>query len=381
MTAIEAAVVGVVVACTIGLVLAIAVVALKWAHRRRVHSHEIRRREYLRMISAHVVQSGSIPVVSAQEAEDDAFIDAVIDVRNTIAGSPDDALNGLVDSSGLTRRQAGRLRSPFPLGRRLRAAVSLAEIGDRGAARVLLAHLSDREPEIRIQSARGLARMRYVAAIGPILARLAEETPAVRSMLAEALVAFGRDAAWPITAFIRAHHKDPVITGIPEAARAIGTIGDSEVGNALSELLFEIEDVEILLALIESLGYVGGPHAVRPLRRTLASEDWRLRAKSATALGEIGDPSVNPILFSGLRDQSWWTRRNCAAALSVLPGGIGWLYDGLISHDEFARDAAAEALADCGELAAARDRVDAGVSRPRDLQLLNYMASPGMVFS
>jgi HEAT repeat protein len=98
-------------------------------------------------------------------------------------------------------------------------------------------------------------------------------------------------------------------------------------------------------------------------------------------MGEIGDPSVNPILFHALGDSSWWTRRNSAGALAALPGGINWLYDGLISHDEFARDAAAEALADCGELSAAKLRFDSGEAGPRDLRLIRYMDRPGLVFS
>jgi hypothetical protein len=104
------------------------------------------------------------------------------------------------------------------------------------------------------------------------------------------------------------------------------------------------------------------------------SEDWRLRAKSAAALARIGDPSVNETLSSGLRDVNWWVRRNSAAGLAVLPGGRDHLYRALVASDRFGRDAAAEALADCGALAEARDRADQGAPTDQDRVLLDYVA-------
>ncbi len=381
MTAIEATYAAVVVVLVLGFSLLAGVIGLKWAHRRRVQAHNKRRRSYLRLLSAHLVSPTPTLTLDDRQFEDDAFIDAVIDIRNTVAGDSAVVLKDLIDGRGLINLQAARLRSPFPLGRRLRAVVSLAEIGDQAAGRVLMQHLSDREPEVRIHSARGLARMRYLPAIEPMLERMRYESPLVRSKFGDALIAFGTEASWPMVGFVRVHQHDDDTTGLPEIIRAIGRIGEREVGPALSELLHELENVEICLAIIESLGSIGGPRSLRPLRKTFCSDDWRIRAKAASAMGEIGDPSVNPILFQALGDSSWWTRRNSAGALAVLPGGINWLYDGLISHDEFARDAAAEALADCGELSAAKLRFDSGEGGPRDLRLIRYMDRPGLVFS
>lgn len=379
MSATELAYLSVVIVFAIGLGLLVAVVTLKWTHRRRTEAHDLRRAAYLKMLSQHLASPGSTQTLSASEAEDDAFIDAVIDVRNTVIGPAVDALEGLVDRSGLISLQSQRLRSRFPLGRRLRAVVTLAEIGDARAARVLMQHLSDREPEVRVQCARGLARMRYTAAIDLILDRFNEETPWVRSRFAETLNLYGRDATWLLMAFVRVNHAYENNAGVPEAVRVLGRIGDREVGPALSELLYSVEDIEVTLAIIEALGDVGGPMALRPLRRKFLSDDWRVRAKTATAFGEIGDPSINPVLAEGLSDPSWWTRRNSASALTELPGGLEYLYNALDSEDRFARDAAAEALADCGELNAAKDRIESGTAAARDHLLVDYMEQPGLV--
>lgn len=223
--------------------------------------------------------------------------------------------------------------------------------------------------------------MRHTAAIDLILDRFSSETPWVRSRFAEALALYGRDASWPLTAFVRVNHRHRDHPGVPEAVHILRRIGDNEVGPALAELLYTTEDVEVRLALIDALGEIGGPMALRPLRRMFLSDDWRVRAKTARAFADIGDTSALPILASGLNDPSWWTRRNSASSLAVLPGGLELLYDAIGGQDEFARDAAAEALADCGELGNAKDRFEAGVAEPRDIRLIEHMEQPEMIFA
>jgi hypothetical protein len=66
-------------------------------------------------------------------------------------------------------------------------------------------------------------------------------------------------------------------------------------------------------------------------------------------------------------------RRNCAASLARLPGGIDFLYDALDSTDTYARDSAAESLADVGELIESKIRVEEGTAEPRHLRLIEHM--------
>ena len=161
----------------------------------------------------------------------------------------------------------------------------------------------------------------------------------------------------------------------------LGVIGDREVGPSLAGILRVATEPEVRIAAIESLGMVGGPLAIRPLKYTFRSPDWRLRAKSATSLGHIGDPSINRVLASGLQDSNWWVRRNSASALAALPGGDELLLLAIGSDDPFARDAAAEALADCGVLAAARERHEAGKATEGDRLLLDHVGAERRVLS
>lgn len=353
--------------------LLVGLVTLKAVHRRRAELRKLRRAAYVATLSRRLASKEATDPIDGRAAEDDAFLDALIDVRNIVTGHEIETLAGIVDGLGLARRQEARLRSRFPLGRRLRAAVSLAEIGDESTAPVLIEHLSDREPEIRIQCARGLGRIQHTAAIDAILERFDLEAPWVRARFADTLVGFGAKATWPLVAYIRVNLRHHDNEGVVEAIRVLGVMGDREVGPTLAGVLRVASDPEVRIATIEALGVVGGPLAIRPLKDTFRSPDWRLRAKSATALAHIGDPSINTLLAKGLEDANWWVRRNSAAALASLPGGADLLLQAVGSDDQFARDAAAEALADCGALAAARERQEMGLTSAEDRLLLAHM--------
>jgi HEAT repeat protein len=359
----------------IDIILLSGLVLLKAVHRRRRGDHTRRRAEYVAVLSRHLAFQNHTDAFGPNAADDDAFLDAVIDLRNIISGTEIDTLAGIIDSIGLAKRQEARLRHRFPLGRRLRAAVSLAEMGDETSAPVLIDHLNDREPEIRIQCARGLGRMQYTAAIDPIMERLGLEQPWVRARFADTLVGFGTKATWPLVAYIRVNLGHDANRGVIEAIRVLGTIGDQEVGPSLAGVLRVASDPEVGIAAIEALGLVGGPLAIRPLKYTLRSSDWRLRAKSATSLGQIGDPSINPVLAEVLEDDNWWVRRNSAAALSSLPYGNDMLLKAIETGSPFAADAAAEALADSGALASARHRLETDEASDSDRLLLSYVSA------
>jgi HEAT repeat protein len=214
--------------------------------------------------------------------------------------------------------------------------------------------------------------MRWLPAIAAILDRFEVETPWVRSRFADSLVDYGTEATWPLISYIRVHHR-LAAPGVPSAVRTLGAIGDSEAVPALLEVLDDSTDAEIQIAVVETLGRIGGPMAFDPVEKAARSEDWRLRAKAATALATLGDVSVIPTLALGLEDENWWVRRNSASSLSHLPTGIDVLYAALLSQDRFARDAASEALAEAGEVLAARARIESGRGEPRDIDLVDHV--------
>ncbi len=371
-------------ATTIGLIAVVAVlvvdgllivglIVMKAVHRRRRARYDARRADYVVALSRHLASGDRNQPFGIEAAEDEAFLDAVIDLRHVMTGIESKELAGAVDLAGMARHQEARLRRRHPVGKRLRAAVALAEMGEESTGPLLIEYLGDPEPEVRIQCARGLGRMKHTAAIDAILERFSIEEPWVRARFADTLVGFGARATWPLIAYIRVNlgHEE---VGVIEAIRVLGTIGDSEAGPNLASILRRTTDPEVALAAIEALGLVGGPLSIRPLKYALRSPDWRLRAKSATSLGLIGDPSVNLVLARGLEDSNWWVRRNSASALAGLPGGTALLFEAIGLDDVYARDAAVEALAGTGALTASRDRVESGLGTDDDRRLLDYVS-------
>lgn len=354
-----------------GLLLVV-ILVIKPVHRRRAKAHDRRRSMYVTVLARHLALADNTVDMGKRVADDQAFLDALIDLRAVVNGPEAETLGTIVDTFEISHRQIRRLDGPLRTDRRLRAAVALAELADRSVAPGLVRHLSDTEQEIRIQCARGLARMRWLPAIPVILERFEFETPWVRSRFADALVDFGDAATWPLLSHIRINHRLG-LAETPTTIRVLGVIGDPEAVLPLLDILDEATDPEVQIAIIESLGQIGAPMATDPVEKAARSEDWRLRAKAATALATFGDESVVPTLARGLEDENWWVRRNSASALARFPAGTDILYSTLLGEDTFAGDSAAEALGDAGEVISARDRIEAGVAARRDFELIEYV--------
>ncbi len=367
--------IAVLVAFGFNVVALVALIALKAVHRRRMRLHDRRRDSYVALLSRHVAFEHCTDQITPEMAEDPAFLDALIDVRNAVAGPEMATLREIVSRHGVIQHQIARLRSPFPLGRRLRAAVALAEIGDDTAAPILMECLDDREQEIRIQAARGLGRIRWTPAIDRIVWRFGIETPWVRVRFSDTLTMFGSKATWPLLAYVKINHMHET-EGPKLALRTLAQIEDRDAVKPILEILAESRNLEIQIAAVEALGELGSPGAVPALSEMLTSPHWELRAKAATALGSIGDEWATPLLVSSLRDPDWWVRRNSAAAIARMPAGIQTLYEALASPDRFAADAAAEALANAGELISARLRAGS-TDEQTDEPLLAHMSVAG----
>ncbi|MFO7300172.1 MAG: HEAT repeat domain-containing protein [Actinomycetes bacterium] len=346
-------------------------IVLKAVNRRRRLATERRKREYMRLISRHVAFEYCTDPIPADAARDPAFIDAIIDFRNVLAGSELANLERLISRHGVVRRLIKDLSSPWKV-KRLRAAMALAEIGGDETVDVLLAHLDDREPEIRVQAARGLGRIGWTPAIDEIVSRFGRVSPWVRARFADTLIGFGADATWPLVAYVMVNHRHET-AGPVAAIRTLAAIGDAQAVKPLMDVLETATDTEVTIAALDALGSLGHPMAAPVMRTAATNPDWRIRAKVVTALGQVGDVGALEVLATALTDESWWVRRNAAAALGAVPGGLDRLYEAVAGDDRFASDAAMEALVDIGELTAARMRMEGGIAAPRDLALISHV--------
>lgn len=375
MSGSEIALLSVFVSTIIASALLLSVIVVKAVHRRRMRSFERRYAAYLRLLAQQIAVKNPRRRLEIGVVTDPAFLDALIDLRQTVKGPEVEKLDGLVDELDLVAHQERLLHRRWPPTKRFRAAVALAEMGDDSSADTLIGALDDRHPEIRVQAARGLARMGHRPAIDHILQRLGSETPWVRARFGDTLIRFGNAATELLVRYLRAGAALADPEGAVEAIRILGSAGDPEAGPALLDTLLHATHPEVRLAATAALGRVGGPTAAPVVLAAFDTEGWMLRTRAAHALGELGDPIALPRLEQALSDSDWWVRRNAAAALAKLPGGITLLYASLASKDAFARDAAAEALAAVGALAESRRRAEAGLARADDLRLLAWVGT------
>jgi hypothetical protein len=157
-----------------------------------------------------------------------------------------------------------RLARKAPRGRRTDPAVSF----EHGDVARLLAALGDRDPNTRRLAATLLGRLKASAAVGPLLELL--DNPEVAEEAVRALGAIGdRRAVRKVALVVERADLKP-------AASAVVALGDIGGPEAVDLLVPRLDSSFIGGLAARSLGKIGDPRALEPLREALA----RCRAES-----------------------------------------------------------------------------------------------------
>ncbi len=306
-------------------------------------------------------------------AHDPIFRETVFEYLDTVVGAERSHLDNLISVLELRDHLIRDTRSPWTR-RRLRAVAQLARLAEPPLELLFIEHLHDRVPEVRLHAAKGLARCGNPDVIPRLLDMMETESPWLVARLADILVEFGPAAIAPITAWLQAvpideRHDEAVET----VARTLGLIGDPSACPILIELLAAAEPL-VRTAAAGALGTAGTIDAVGPLIDVLDhDDDWRVRAKAASSLGELSDPRAAEPLGRSLRDPAWWVRQNSAVALGSVPGGLHVLIEAVNGADAYARDAALYQLGMSGVVDAARRRIESGEADEDDRYLLRLV--------
>ena len=357
------------------VVLTLVLVVTKLAHREILRWQGTRSAHYLAAIGEMLSRRMVPQSVPRSWATDPIFWDALAEYRLLVTGTDRNHIDRLATQIGVHRALVERSRRRFPSGRRLRAVARLADLATPLQRHHLRGLLDDPSPQIRTQVVRGLARLRDIESIPPILdlARRAEPWEAART--ADAVVPMGFQATRAVCDWVEQEIKRP--DGSEEtvtlAARILRSIGDPEAEPTLLALL-KSPNPEWRVAAASGLERTGGPNALEPLLEAIDDHSWKVRARAAIALGAIGGPGVARALAGLLYDPVWWVRQNAASALSDLPGGIDHLIAALDGPDPYAADTALNQLTTSGVLAEATERVRSGVASDRE-RLLAALAA------
>ena len=112
------------------------------------------------------------------------------------------------------------------------------------------------------------------------------------------------------------------------AAMALGQIGDAKAVEPLIEAL-EDEFVLVQQNAATALGQIGDARAVEPLIEVLLKDKnwyWDVIKSAAVALGNIGEPAIEP-LFKALEGEGYYVQRRVAMALGYInnPSAVEFL--------------------------------------------------------
>lgn len=339
---------------------------VKVVHWRMLRSNGLRRARYTGAIG-EIIARGIIPRASVKGwARDPVFEDVLLEYISITAGDERENLEKLVRHLDVRTLLVDQLRMSRRPSKRLRAAGYLADLAEHAQEWALLEALDDPIPEIRIQAARGLAKLGTERAIPRLVQMLTHEDPWYAARLADQLIIYGSAATTALVAYAE-QQADP--QGRELAVRLLGSIGDRKAAKHLIELMSDT-DPEVRIAAVSALGKSGTLDAVAPLISALVDDDWRVRARAAASLGSFSDPHSIPRLYAALGDESWWVRQNSAEALVEIPGGHVALIEALEQDDPYARDAALLQLGMAGTLEDAQMRVEDGTATEDDRRLL-----------
>ncbi len=354
------------------VLVAFGLFVIKVVHWRMLRSAGVRRARYTGAIG-EIIARGIIPRASVKGwAHDPVFEDVLLEYISITAGDERENLEKLVRHLDIRTLLVDQLRKSRWPSKRLRAAGYLADLAEHAQEWALIEALDSPIAEIRIQAARGLAKLGTAEAIPPLVQMLTHEDPWYAARIADQLVIYGSAATPALVAYAH-QQEDP--QGRELAVRLLGLIGDRSAAKSLIALMSD-DDPEVRIAAVSALGRSGTLDAVAPLISALVDPDWRVRARAAASLGAFSDPHSIPRLLGALSDESWWVRQNAAEALVEIPGGDAALIEALEGDDAFARDAALLQLGMAGTIDEAQMRSEEGSATDDDARLLAAIEEP-----
>jgi serine/threonine protein kinase/HEAT repeat protein len=257
----------------------------------------------------------------------------------------------------------GKLETAAPPPLKVWYASALARLGDKEAAKRLLAYAHAKDLAVSFKAGLTLADLsrpgdkKAIAALKAIAVHEAELNslaPYAGALILTKLAAL-RDAAARKVLYALLDHQDEGAR--LAAAEGLAKLGDDAGKQVLQAVFANPASPNQLVAAVAqiSLGEYGGLDLIAA---KLDAKDPGTRRLAARALGEIGDRKSLPALIALANDKDWTLRIAAAAAIVAIVGldpqvlaqaSVDWTKGALESQDWAVRKAAAGVLADLPE--------------------------------
>jgi HEAT repeat protein len=232
-----------------------------------------------------------------------------------------------------------RHRSAF---RRAEACRLLGRLGGSDAVGPLVERLGDREPGVRREAIGALADLRAVEALVD-MARAIDATGDWGNLLTTMrLVRLGPAAVPTIGALLASATSPEMLKALLQVTGRLGGAADPDRVRRLALH----HDPEVRVEALRTLGSIAPEvDSVTICLAAMDDSEWPVRALAAASLGRLGDAAAVPRLERAMGDPAYWVRHHVAAALLALgPVGAAALNRALEHANPFVRDMAAQAL-------------------------------------
>lgn len=269
--------------------------------------------------------------------------EVILDHIQRIRGIAMERLSRAYDELGWVDRRISALFSRNWY-RRAEAAEKLGLGLAQRATSALVERLEDPDYEVRLRSAKALGTMGGIAAVRPLIQCLTQPTRWSTIRLGDILAGMGPDAAVELMEAFPNLDLRARLTALD----ILGRIRPLEAGGWLAAKLSDPEP-DVRARSAHALGQIGDPSWGPALVRALTDPAWPVRAMAAKALGRLRYSDALPRLVEALRDREWWVRTNAAeAARNLGQPGLLALKTMLDDEDNYARHQAVLMLQEAG---------------------------------
>ncbi len=219
------------------------------------------------------------------------------------------------DQLGLVDKYVTRLRTATKWRERAFAAELLGRVGNANAVPALLdtvAATRSEDADVREIALRALARIGDPRAVAPLVEALKHSEVWLVPRIADILTRHGALVVDPMIAFLEDSARHPARAW---AASILGEVGAARAFPSLVHALSDLDD-EVRAKSASALGRLGDGRAVGYLLDHLLSDPAPfVRARIAQALGQFDKPDVVERLVRALGDPAWWVRMRSVEAL------------------------------------------------------------------
>lgn len=293
---------------------------------------------------------GEVPLdrVSYRRRQRGTTVDAFATVVATIKGSKKERMKQAVTALGLLRDIERGLRRASP-SKRMRACYSMGILGTEEAVTHLMRRLTDSNPKVVSSAIIALGELRNRNAAVALLDLYYRCTLSQAWLIAAILPFFGNETYVHIKPLLDDESLPPARLIL--LIKVVSGFRLSESLEVLQRLYRENSSLDVRINSLLAIGKINDLFAVKSVIDALSDPEWQIRAVACNLIGDMAIKGAIDRLISLLTDESWFVRKNSAAALVKLGRiGIMGLFTALNSDDRYARDMVVQTLQEHGIL-------------------------------